>query len=94
MEGQPPSPKRRRTGGADADTARRNAAHFQLVAARLTEQLVDALRLEPALRELAAIALACDEQSVEFAMFEALDELMQTGMERDADLGAVISAEG
>ena len=90
MDGEPPSPKRRRT---DADnTARRNTAHRAVVAARLSEQL-DAVRLEPALTELAAIALACDDQGVEFAMFEALDELMQTGMERDADLGAVISAE-
>jgi hypothetical protein len=89
------SPRKRRRAdaaqAAQADTRRRNAAHREAVAARLTEQL-DPHRLALALRDLDGIAASADDAGIEFAMFEALDELM-AGMDHDADLGAVIATE-
>ena len=70
----------------------RNAARHELVAARLREQL-DPQRLRVALSELASIVSEANAECVEFAMFEALDELMAQ-MEHDADLGGVISVDG
>lgn len=87
--------KRQRGSRADdnrADATRmRNAAHREVVTERLREQL-DPHRLRVALGELASIVSDADAECVEFAMFEALDELMAQ-MEHDADLGAVVSVD-
>lgn len=76
MDGAERVAKRQRGDDGERDaTRRRNAAHRELVAARLREQL-DPHRLRVALDELGSIVSDADAACVEFSMFEALDELM------------------